>query len=308
MDQVKALASQLLQFATRDSSIFQKAHRVNRRTMRCMPLIAVLSVLLISLLVPKLASAKNSNPGILPPNSKPHGLSYGAWSAEWTKWALAQPADVNPLFDTTGEHCALGQAGKVWFLAGTVFDPASTEPVIVERTCTIPTGKNLFFPILNYLWITALGDPDDKETISELLKGAFDDLLVNAALAVTIDGKAVDYLATPSIYRVTPPDLFDAPMPLNNIFEADATICDPYGSDQFVCSPNWSDGVFLMLAPLSAGQHSITIATTWFEVAYDLTVQGGKAKGNAVADATNVEMSGASPTQQNRMFLPTLSH
>src|SRR5436853_3928133 len=29
----------------------------------------------------------NPNPGVLPPNSAPHGKTYAEWSAAWFKWA-----------------------------------------------------------------------------------------------------------------------------------------------------------------------------------------------------------------------------
>ena len=46
------------------------------------------------------------------------GQTYGRWAAEWWQWALGVPGAVNPLTDTTGEHCAQRQVDKVWFLAG----------------------------------------------------------------------------------------------------------------------------------------------------------------------------------------------
>ena len=42
---------------------------------------------------------RNPNPGILPPNSKLGGKTYGQWNAQWWKWALSLPVDENnPLF------------------------------------------------------------------------------------------------------------------------------------------------------------------------------------------------------------------
>ena len=36
-----------------------------------------------------------------------------ALTAEWWQWALSIPASVNPLVDTTGEHCLVGQNGAL---------------------------------------------------------------------------------------------------------------------------------------------------------------------------------------------------
>ena len=62
--------------------------------------------------------------------------------AKWWKWVLAIPASQNPIFDQTGADCGLGQNGGVWYLAGTTGGA-------VTRTCTIPAGKSIFFPIIN---------------------------------------------------------------------------------------------------------------------------------------------------------------
>src|SRR5438874_2855988 len=41
----------------------------------------------------------NPKPGIHPPNSKPYGLSYGEWSAQWWQWSLQIPTATNANFD-----------------------------------------------------------------------------------------------------------------------------------------------------------------------------------------------------------------
>jgi hypothetical protein len=58
-------------------------------------------------------------------------------------WGLKEPADTNPILDDTGADCRRNQHGNIWFLAGTFYGPP------VERTCKIPAGKALFFPIAN---------------------------------------------------------------------------------------------------------------------------------------------------------------
>jgi hypothetical protein len=61
-------------------------------------------------------------------------------------WLYALPAATNPALDTTGAHCAEGQAGPVWFLART-FGGA-----LVTRHCSVPAGKALFFPLVAVLF------------------------------------------------------------------------------------------------------------------------------------------------------------
>src|SRR5438105_2653789 len=104
------------------------------------------------LALPVLAQSQNPNdpnPGVvLTPNSAPGGLTYGEWSAKWFKWAYEPPPASSPVLDTTGQNCAVGQSGDVWFLAGTFFiSPPAPPPV--TRICTIPAGRRLFFPVGN---------------------------------------------------------------------------------------------------------------------------------------------------------------
>src|SRR4051794_32791649 len=91
-----------------------------RRNVRLL-LTTGLAALLFALPTP--AQSRNPNPGVLPPNSAPHGLTYGEWSAKWWKWALEKTKEQSPLLDTTGANCTVGQSGHIWFLAGTFFPP-----------------------------------------------------------------------------------------------------------------------------------------------------------------------------------------
>ena len=83
-------------------------------------------------------------PKVLPLDSSPYGNTYGEWSARWWQWLMAIPEATNPNFDPTGAHCAVGQVGPVWFLAGSVGGAAT-------RHCTVPAGKALLLPPLTQL-------------------------------------------------------------------------------------------------------------------------------------------------------------
>ncbi len=87
-------------------------------------------------------------------------------TAQWQQWALSLPNDVNPLVDTTGALCGVGQRGPVWFLAGTFFGGT------VIRTCTVPEGTTLFFPVINGFAFNTpgCGQPDDLNTVKKLKK------------------------------------------------------------------------------------------------------------------------------------------
>src|SRR6266571_4753392 len=70
-------------------------------------------------------------------------------SAEWWQWAVSIPTSVNPQTDKTGEDCMVGQRGATWFLAGVFGGGTAT------RTCSIPQGTMLFFPVINIVDINA---------------------------------------------------------------------------------------------------------------------------------------------------------
>ncbi len=54
--------------------------------------LSVVIVLGLMMLAPIVALAdSNSNPGVLPVNSKPYGMTYGEWSAKWWQWAYSIP-------------------------------------------------------------------------------------------------------------------------------------------------------------------------------------------------------------------------
>ena len=198
----------------------------------------------------RVEAQSNSNPSIVPPQSNPHGNSYAEWSAKWWQWALGQPTPTNPLLDTTGAHCTAGQSGQVWFLAGT-FNVGT-----VTRSCTVPTGTMLFLPVAN-AFCSAEGTADQMRACAKgIMDGATN-------VRAEVDGVPIHDLQR---YRVQSP-IFDLTLPADNIFGA------PAG----VYSPTASDGVYLMLAPLSRGQHTVHVHAEFpgpsvVDVTYNLTV------------------------------------
>jgi hypothetical protein len=232
---------------------------------------AIGALALILALATNLALAGNPNPKILPINSKPHGMTYGEWGVAWWQWTMSIPADMNPVTDTTGEFAAVGQSGSVWFLAGTYGG-------VAERTVTIPAGKTLFVPIYNALWINVplLGDnpwsPEQEAMIRETLAG-WVDAFGPADLTCEIDGRPVADILS---YR--------SPTPVGGAFMVDLPENDVWGlvgltdvnGDIFqpgTYGPSIQDGIYLMLAPLSKGKHTIHFtAGDFLDVTYHLTV------------------------------------
>ncbi len=198
---------------------------------------------------------------VLAPESAVPYHPYSVLAAKWWKWVGAAPVSVNPVLDPTGEHCAQGQSGDVWFLAGTFGGT-------VTRTCTVPRGKLLFFPIYNVAW--AGTEPTDTAKMArEAVKEAIDQVNV-ADLSVEIDGKSVSQLERYRIYE--PPSLKSLP-----IFNLNLPEDNVFGLDPGVYKPCSTDGYYLLIAPLAPGSHTIHIAAKDFlDVTYQLTIKKAK--------------------------------
>ena len=194
---------------------------------------------------------------VVRPDHKVAGKSYAEWAAEWWKWVLAIPADDHhPLKDEEGDDASRGQSGPVWFLGG-VINVSGTA----VRHSVVPTGKFLFFPILNVECSTLEGPPYHGDNEEQLRACAHS--FGNAVLTCEIDGRPVANLAN---FAVTSP-LFDFQVPANNVLG----VAGP-ATGQAV-----DTGTYLMLRPLCPGQHTIHfrgVADSGFtlDITYHLTV------------------------------------
>jgi hypothetical protein len=83
---------------------------------------------------------------VLAPNESYAGRSQGEWAASWWVWAFSMSEENSPLRDATGRLCATNQEGDVWFLAGVKGGGR------VARTCEVPAGKAIFFPLITTLF------------------------------------------------------------------------------------------------------------------------------------------------------------
>jgi hypothetical protein len=187
----------------------------------------------ITLLLP--AYGDTINPGIYAVDSKPFNKTYGEWAAKWWQWAYSIPKKDHPADDNTGEKCAVGQEGPVWFLAGTF---GGTQ----ERSCTIPSGKSIMFPILNSENSFA-GNPEAK-TVDDLEKMNKDFIDKATVLEAVIDGKKVNDIKN---YRVSSP-LYPECFSKDNIV----------GFPSNTCSKAVADGYWIILEPLHVGIHEIS--------------------------------------------------
>ncbi len=241
-------------------------NRKARHSMKSYLKVTIGALALISLLSVNVSLAANPNPGILPPDSSPYGLTYAEWSVKWWQWVFSMPANNNPILDTA--DCTVGQSGPVWFLVG------EFAPTTITRQCTIPAGKALFFPVYNG-WADNTGCPYTEFTVDQLV-GFAEGCVDSAApgtVSCTIDGRpviGVDPAAT-SPYRVGG-QVFAYTLAQDHNLLADffGLPCIAGGT---TVAPAAEDGVYLMVAPLSAGRHTINITVQGFlDITYDLTV------------------------------------
>ncbi|MEZ4399226.1 MAG: hypothetical protein R3B06_04360 [Kofleriaceae bacterium] len=128
------------------------------------------------------------------PDESPYGRSMSQWAAAWWTWAIELPRTDHPI---AGGPCTAGQSGDVFFLAGNF---GGTE----ARTCTVPAGKALQFPILNSLcWpeyeTQGCGTPTTTAELTMCAAGIFDEGPAHT-MTITLDG--VD-IADPESYRAS---------------------------------------------------------------------------------------------------------
>jgi hypothetical protein len=208
--------------------------------------VVVLWLLVSVMLTVAQAGSGDPHPHVVPLTLAPSGNTYGEWSARWWQWTLSIPAATNPALDETGANCAEGQSGQVWFLAGSFGGT-------FERACPVPTGKALFFPILNAAFGAAVGDceptgagPCHLNTLRAAAAASMDPVTIETS----IDGVPLRHLTE---HRVQSP-VFSVTLPEGNIPEF-LGVNAPSGT----YAPMVSDGYWLMLAPLSAGAHTIQV-------------------------------------------------
>ena len=201
-----------------------------------------------------LAVGRRGNPGVVPPDGHPGGVSLAQWSMAWWQQILAIPFDRNPVFDTTGEDCAEGAGSDVWFLAGTAGES-------VTRRCTIPTDTRILFPLVN----TA----DDNNSPTCLPQPI--DCSSSPSLEVCLTRDVHQFLKAKTLFAVV-----DG-VPLNNLFDfvqtselfffvGDPSLIDGFQDSCITAAPRPQPAVaygwWIMLEPLPPGHHTLKFGGT----------------------------------------------
>jgi hypothetical protein len=168
---------------------------------------------------------------------------FAKLSAEWWQWALSIPTPVNPQLDKTGKDAVVGQRGPIWFLAGK-FGGGT-----VTRTCSVPQGSALFFPVINQINLNTPNVCDqgpDNLSVSDMSAASADFINKATNLSVTVDGIAIKNL------RRVKSQVFAVALPEDNVFDSP---CAKFGGvPAGIYSPAVDDGFYVLLNPLDKGR------------------------------------------------------
>lgn len=171
------------------------------------------------------------NAHVFPHNSRPYGLTYGEWQARWWQWSISIPGATHPY--VSADFADVNQSGPAWFLVGwTDGGP---------RDVVIPQGKAIFFPIANAECSNVELPPFFGANEADMRLAARQ--FIRTDLSCEIDGHPVSHL-----------DRFDGESPLFSFSAPAGNILTggPAVSGQAV-----DGGVYLMIAPLSPGLHTL---------------------------------------------------
>ena len=202
----------------------------------------------------------------------PPGSWRAAWlggypnlANDWWTWSTGRVYEgdaPSPLLDETGELCDQNQGGRVFYLAGTIGGLNT-----VERDCTVPKGKHLFFPLFSNLQVAEAGGGSRVEDLRATANSVVE-TTDGLELTVTVDGVPIGDLFA---YRAqSPPGGGKYLVEPGSLF---AAIFDPGVYDPIV-----SDGYWVLLEPLSPGEHVIVFTRDSLDfdsksITYNLTVE-----------------------------------
>jgi hypothetical protein len=192
------------------------------------------------------------------------------WGAQWEQWAYSIPTAVNPLLGSdninpaldysTAGKCVVGQHGSVWFLAGTFFGGTAI------RTCSVPEGTSLFFPVVNSVQINTPGvcGQVGNISVSDLRRTAAN-TLAGATHLVYLDGQAIHNI------QHLQSTAFEVALPEDNVFDAPCLTANLGNVPAGIYSPAVDDGFYVRLQPLKTGPHTLRIQATAPGLVLDVT-------------------------------------
>ena len=166
---------------------------------------------------------------------------------------LEQPNATNPLTDPTGAGCRTGQTGPVFFLVGTAGTGQATRD-----ECVVPSGRLLFFPLVNAFDVHTPGDGLDTPDL------VWNDLQNTLGFRADSMYATVDGVPVPNLDPATSPFRACAGPPPECAPSFSFTFAaeNLFGLAAGTYAPAVADGFYLLLPPLPVGRHTITFGGT----------------------------------------------
>ena len=202
---------------------------------------ASVAAAILAALIPAPVTAASKAPGTVVPLQETIGDRTPAmWTARWWMWAASPRHGAPAVRDLSGDLCGAGQEGEVFLLAGTY------ERRPVQRTCEVPAGKYLFFPIIAYIVM-----PNGTSNCASISSTAFGMTDEPQALFAELDGVAI-------------PALEQRRVATTDCFNVNALAGGPSMTSA-------SNGYWLMLRPLAPGKHTLHFGGTLPSLRQDIT-------------------------------------
>jgi hypothetical protein len=191
---------------------------------------------------------------------------------------------VNPQFDEAPTHALPSDSGGVEFLFGSFFTG------VHQRTATVPANTPIFVPVFNTEWSNAdTADPDGTLpghwTASQLAAFAAGQMDATSNLHASVDSQDVPDMFS---HRETSP-IFSYTLPKN--YSIDQVF---FGENIKKVSPAAADGFYVMLQPLSAGQHTVNFGGNGSGFKLNITYHLDVVSGQAPAAAASTPVGGIS--------------
>jgi hypothetical protein len=209
--------------------------------------------------------AQTLNPGVIDPWNTYAGRTYSQWAAAWGQYYVGQSTTNNPLvYDPTRPVIPMstGQSGPVWFTGWQHL--LNNAPQTRTFSDTMPGGIALFLGIAVGEWDNANCPYPDMYTTNELfafLKPVGDGI---TNMTCTIDGMAIAGLTNAVTTPYREQSSFDVTVPAVHNYLSDienlSSCYQNANGTPYTVSNAVDDGMFLMIAPLSAGLHVIHYA------------------------------------------------
>jgi hypothetical protein len=178
--------------------------------------------------------AQNDNASTYSEDSSPYGLAYAQWLSRWWNWSMSIPASEHPRENYTPQKCGNNQNGPVWFLADQL---GGRE----ERTCSIPEGKAIFVPLL--VGECDYGSPPENNGNDAKTKQCATEGDDYGVVHASLDG-----IEIAKIDRVQ-----------SGFFNITKPIADNVYDNAPGTFRAFSDGYYLILKPLSPGNHTLDL-------------------------------------------------